>query len=423
MSSKKSFYLSLGIDALFEGGRMFAGATSGAYLLSQGLGLSEIALLKSVQASIILLGEVPTGILADSWGHKRSLLFSLISAVMGFALYYFGHSFLVFVLAEALVALALCFWSGAYEAFAIEEAALEAVPGLMDRYFHLNQAINSGAVLVFGYLGGRIGLHGMALPYLGAVLVLLFAFAVLVPMRSKEVATHVQGQEPFRVCAFMEKSKAAFREGLLKRELAPFFWANIGIQFAIQPLLHYWQPLFQSLGREVTAETLGTIFSLYCGTNLLFGMVAARLSKSPVFRSRAVVVLTFVSFGAFYVLTGLSQQVVNAVISFCFAQGLLSIARTALSVRFNEAIAGLPRASILSSLSLVSRFGMIGALGLLSVGTKYVGAHSEHLLFVGFGGFSIGMSLVVGAWLMIRNQMRDGLSDESAVVGLAESNG
>ena len=67
------------------------------------------------------------------------------------------------------------------------------------------------------------------------------------------------------------------------------------------------------------------------------------------------------------------------------SQGLLSVARTALSIRFNESIKGLPRATMLSSISLISRFGMIGSLAFLSGVTKAANPQNVQTLFLIFG--------------------------------------
>jgi MFS family permease len=80
------------VDALFEGGRMFVGATSVAYLLHSGLGLDDIAFLKTVQALVLILGEVPTGVLADSIGRKRSLVLAVLFGIAGFFLFFVGKA-------------------------------------------------------------------------------------------------------------------------------------------------------------------------------------------------------------------------------------------------------------------------------------------------------------------------------------------
>jgi hypothetical protein len=68
MNLARSWIPFLTLDALFEGGRMFVGAISAAYLTTRGLTLAEIASLKSLQAIIFLSCEFPTGLFADIAG-------------------------------------------------------------------------------------------------------------------------------------------------------------------------------------------------------------------------------------------------------------------------------------------------------------------------------------------------------------------
>ena len=69
MSLVRRFLL---MDMLFEGGRMFVGGVSVAYLMSQGISLADIALIKALQAAVVFTAEVPTGIFGDRWGRKWS---------------------------------------------------------------------------------------------------------------------------------------------------------------------------------------------------------------------------------------------------------------------------------------------------------------------------------------------------------------
>nr|WP_295901939.1 MFS transporter [uncultured Bdellovibrio sp.] len=397
----------LTIDALFEGGRMFVGATSVTYLLHSGLSLSQIAFLKSVQAMTVLLGEVPTGVLADSMGHKKSLLASSLFAVLGFALYYWGEGFNFFVIAEILTALSLCFWSGAFEAFAIDEAKLEETPGEIDRFFHSNQSLNSVTVLVFGLLGGFLGHLGLALPYLAAIGSYIFMGALLwsIPETAK-IQTGSSEYVPW-FKNIKKHLKATFTQGLLHPALMPFFIANILIQFTVQPLLHYWQPYFQSLNAQLGTEKQGLIFAAYCATSALFGAIYAKYSAKPFLRSPKITIVLFAVFSALYCLLGLESPWLFAVVVFCLLQGTLSIARTSLGVRMNENIDSSSRASILSSLSLISRLGMVGALYVIGqLVPAQQSAPSLVPLFKYFGFISVGLVvlIVVGSFINQRKK-------------------
>jgi MFS family permease len=227
------------LDALFEGGRMFVGATSMAYLLSRNLPLSAIATLKTIQSIVLILGELPTGVICDTFGRKFGLLCSLVCGLIGFYLYFLGTNLIVFGLAEILVALSLCFWSGAYEAFCIDGLVIHDDSHLINKFFHMNSSIDKVATILFGYLGGVIALKGYQFPYLAAFFAYLIAACwLLFFFKSDQVEKHEAKSIKYH---FAENFRSTFKEGILNPLLMNFFIFQILIQIVIQPLLHYWQ--------------------------------------------------------------------------------------------------------------------------------------------------------------------------------------
>ncbi|MBI3534552.1 MAG: MFS transporter [Deltaproteobacteria bacterium] len=380
---KNSFTRFLIMDALFEGGRMFVGAISIAYLLQSNINLKQIAILKSIQALTIILGEIPTGVLADLFGRKRSLELAVFTSIIGFFLYYSGGHFAFFIAGEILTAIGLCFWSGAYEAFAIDRVRLESEPGLLDRFFHLNQAINSAAVLFFGGLGGYIGGVKLNFPYIAAIIVFII-LAVLLYQTDRDY--------PRKPIAAIAPSTS--KSNKLWSKLLPYFLANVGIQLLIQPMLHYWQPYFQTFGNQIGPKELGWIFSSYCGLSIIFGMVYARYSKQKCVQSYQMTVILFLCSSLIYYVFSIVKTWQVGVILFALLQATLSVARTSLGARLNEKIPTAFRASVLSMVSLFSRFGMIGSLAVLSKFTDPV------YMFLFFSEISLTI-MIVGLCVLI----------------------
>ena len=377
------------IDSLFEGGRMFVGATSVTYFLSIGVGLKEIAALKSIQAFVLIFGEVPTGILADSFGRRLSLVLSGLSAIVGFLIFYLSSTFEFFAVAEIFTALSLCFWSGAYESCAIETAKLEHAEASLNKFFHLNMSVNSASVMLFGILGGYIGLKGIDLPYLGAVGVYIVMLSLIFTIPS-EIGR--DGPDAMTYNKWFEKIKlhsiAAIKEGLLHPVLLPFFLANIGIQFLIQPLLHYWQPMFHEIDTSITTAQQGIIFSAYCGVSALFGFIYSRFSKNEFSKKPITVALLFTAFSLLYFSIAYCQTIITAAVIFCLLQGFLGLCRTSLSIKMNGVIESKSRASILSTLSLISRIGMMAALAIIGTLVNREDAGSILGLYRNFGALS-----------------------------------
>lgn len=71
------------------------------YLLSQGVNYLQIGTLYAIREVAINVLEIPTGVFADSWGRKKTMLLSFISYIVSFLILYFFQSF--FLLALAMV--------------------------------------------------------------------------------------------------------------------------------------------------------------------------------------------------------------------------------------------------------------------------------------------------------------------------------
>lgn len=350
----------LALDALFEGGRMFVGAISTAYLIGRGLSLADVAMIKSLQAFVFIFAELPTGLVADIRGHRWSLMCALVSAILGFGFYALGTSLPHFLLAEALTALSLCFWSGAYEAFSIDGAHLEGEKSALDRFFHMNQALNQIAVLGCGFAGGWLATGNMASPYLAAIVLLALALVVVSRMKSGGEGAHA-AKPRVTMLAQLKASLAAAR-GV--PSLKWLLVASVLVQAFVQPLLHFWQPFFQDQG--FSEKTLGAIFSSYCATSVVVGLVMARLSKFEKLRTPTFTKILFGAAALAFVSMAATRGFASIAL-FCITQGLLTAARTSLGSRLNENLSGTTRASVLSLNSLISRFGMIASLSVISL--------------------------------------------------------
>ena len=100
--------------------RMTVGATSVMFLISRGISLTELGLLKGLQACLILMLDIPLGYAADRWGRRRVLAMSSFATACWLGLTavaeFTSAPFLWFCVAEAFGAFGIAAFSGAYSA-------------------------------------------------------------------------------------------------------------------------------------------------------------------------------------------------------------------------------------------------------------------------------------------------------------------
>src|SRR5262247_2938752 len=82
------------------------------YLASQGIGMRQFMELQAVFAVVILCGEVPSGLLSDLWGRKKTLLLGATLKALGFSLLPLWSSYEGFLFYHLTMGIALSLISG-----------------------------------------------------------------------------------------------------------------------------------------------------------------------------------------------------------------------------------------------------------------------------------------------------------------------
>ena len=82
------------------------------FYLHRGLNFTQISLLGVVVSLAIILFEVPTGMISDVVGRKKSVIFGILLLLAHAIVYIFAHNFITFVIGILLFAIAITFFSG-----------------------------------------------------------------------------------------------------------------------------------------------------------------------------------------------------------------------------------------------------------------------------------------------------------------------
>ena len=77
-----------------------------------GLGTKELFLLKAAYSLAIVVFEIPSGYIGDSWGRKNAMLIGAILGTVGFGIYCVASGFYAFLVAEVTLGIGQSFISG-----------------------------------------------------------------------------------------------------------------------------------------------------------------------------------------------------------------------------------------------------------------------------------------------------------------------
>jgi MFS family permease len=142
---------------------------------SYGLSFLQIGILYSIREVATNILEIPTGVIADSFGRRRSMVAAFLSYIASFLIFYFMQDFIYLALAMVLFAFGEAFRSGTHKALILEYLNIQGISDLKVAYYGLTRsasqfgsALNAliAAGLIF-YTGSyRVMFLASTVPYL-----------------------------------------------------------------------------------------------------------------------------------------------------------------------------------------------------------------------------------------------------------------
>ena len=330
----------------------------------------------------MMIFEVPTGVVADTWGRRVSYLMGTITLAVATLLYYLlwqvSAPFWAWALVSLFLGLGFTFFSGAVEAWLVDALRATGYEGPLEAVFSRGQIVSGVAMLGGSVLGGVVAqVTSLGVPFLMRVGVLLLMFGVASRMMRDigfvpRSAAHPL-QESRRVLS------ASIEHGLGNRPvrfvmLAAPFASGVGIYvfYALQPYL------LQLYGDPKAYSIAGLAAAIVAGSQIAGGLAAPRIRR--LFRRRTTALILGTIASAFLLaLVGLVHNFWLALVVLV-VWGLLFAAEMPIRQAYlNDMIPSEQRATVLSFDSLMGSSGgvvvqpVLGkAADVWSYGTSFV---------------------------------------------------
>lgn len=156
------------------------------FLLSAGLSNLQAFTANAFFTVGQVLFELPTGIIADSWGRRTSYLLGAVTLTLSTLLYvlfwYITAPFWMWGLVSVFIGLGFTFFSGAMEAWLTDALAYAKYTGDMESIFAKGQ-VSTGASMLLGSVAGGVlaQFTNLGIPYVlrGLLLIVTFIIAFL----------------------------------------------------------------------------------------------------------------------------------------------------------------------------------------------------------------------------------------------------
>lgn len=328
------------------------------YYQRRGLNFLQINSLWGIITATIFLAEIPTGVIADKIGRKKSIVIALVLQLVGEIAFIFAQSYLHFILISIIAGLGFAFQSGCIQALVYDslkesgkEKDMAKASGLTGAFYqsgHILGAIFS-SLIVANLEPSRITLAII----LTAISV---AMALGVSLLIKEPKLDYVHSEESPLKIVKESIKLIRTNQSLKR----IVWLGVLTTPFVGYLRNFHPPYFQA------AE----VPSVWLGLSLGIGGILAALSSKYAYKFEAVfgvakgMLLATLIPGLVYLLMALTLGPALAVLLFVFNFGFMNVQEPLLADYYNRHIRSEIRATALSTINMISSL-YIALMGLV----------------------------------------------------------
>ena len=152
-------------------------ATYVLFLKENQMTLMEIGFINVSYMLSIFLFEIPTGVVADIFGRKISILIGMAITSVSLLIYFFTYNFTGFIIAEVIMAFGTSFVSGALDAWVKDSLSHNGVNKKMGGIFSKGEILQQVAIIIGGTSGALLA--NVTLRYLWLVSALFSAISIL----------------------------------------------------------------------------------------------------------------------------------------------------------------------------------------------------------------------------------------------------
>jgi MFS family permease len=330
------------------------------FLLDAGLSNLEAFAANAFFTAGMVLFEVPTGVVADTWGRRMSYLLGTVTLAASTFLYYLMWQleapFVLWATVSILIGLGFTFFSGAVEAWLVDALDFAGYQGGLESVLGRGQMISGVAMLGGSVLGGVVAqATSLGVPFLLRVAVLVAMFVVAFKLMKDLGFTPEPASRPMH--AMREVLSASIQHGLKNRPvrfvmLAAPFVSGVGIYtfYALQPYL------LELYGDPEAYSIAGLAAAIVAGSQILGGYAAPRIRR--LFRKRTTaLILGTTSSALILALLGVTD-VFWLALALLVVWGLIFAADMPIRQAYlNDMIPSKQRATVLSFDSLMGNSG------------------------------------------------------------------
>jgi MFS family permease len=332
------------------------------FLRSRGLNQFQVNSVLAVFFIVTFLTDVPTGAFADAISRRTAFMLACAIRTCAFTLYFFSHTYILFLVAETIDGIGMTFGNGAIDAWAVDELDAVGFEGIKDRVFSRSSQLVNVGFMASAIIGAYVGDIDLSWPWLlGAASYMICGFVAGRLMRG-EVRKVRKIELGGLAREILTRIRSGLREGFARRTVLLLALANAAELCSWAPLGMEWPAYFKdSLHSGVWI--IGWLFCIFAIGRLIGAEIIVRYRPDESRRAHWLAALMLSTAAAICAMgAGVGRP---ALVLFCyFLTNMFSGAVIPLSASwFNEQVQADNRATLLSFQSTFATLG--GAIGLL----------------------------------------------------------
>jgi len=328
------------------------------YYQQRGLNFIQINSLWGIITGTIFLAEVPTGIIADKIGRKKSIIIALILQLIGEIFFLFSQNYLHFIFISVIAGLGFAFQSGCIQALVYDslkeenkENTMKQASGKIGAFYQTGHVLGA---LASSFIVTQLTQYRITLAIIFTIISV--GIALFISFLLKEPKSQYRHGEQNPTKLFSEVMNLIRNNTSLKRIilLGVFTTPFVGYMRNLHP------PYFQLSG----------VAPFWLGITLAVGGILGAFASKYAYKmeelfgvGKGMYIATILP-AIFYFLMALILSPVFAIVFFVFNFGLMNIQEPLFADYYNRHIKSEVRATTLSAINMISSF-YIALIGLM----------------------------------------------------------
>ncbi len=316
------------------------------FFQQRGLNYFKILALESILMLFIFFFEVPTGIFADKFGRKKSIVIGTLLLSLEPLIFLFANNFIWFAIAFAIGGIGITFHSGSIEALIYDYLKSKKREKEMKKSIGSFSSASLVAMVVAPIIGSYFAKDLLMPQFIFLILMSVgtaligFIFSLLIKdTKQKKVKEDTSLSLIKNGTKIIKKNKSLIRIILLSMFASPFLFT----------LNYLYQPYFQNSG--VNTAIFGTIFGVGLLLAALFQKYAYKFEEK--LGMKWAIFLSTILPGIFYIIMALTLHPVWAILLFIMIRATIGLQEPLFSDYKNIHIPSKSRATILSLISMI----------------------------------------------------------------------